>query len=158
MQSQNAVQNQVVLQNEPVVQSQPEAEGQPATRPADDYPLDTCPVGGKLGSMGDAVVETIDGRTVKFCCKGCVGTFKNDAEKYHAKMDQMIIEAKADDYPMDECLVSAEPLDIMGDPLVGVHRESNRVVKFCCGSCELSFLKNPDRFLKRLDAAQAKTE
>ena len=45
----------------------------------------------KLGSMGK--VETIehDGKTVSFCCAGCVPGFKKDPEKYL----KLIAEAKS---------------------------------------------------------------
>jgi hypothetical protein len=44
---------------------------------SESYPLDTCAVAGKkLGSMGDPIVYVHEGRQVKFCCKGCVPSFK----------------------------------------------------------------------------------
>ena len=129
-------------------------EPAPTTRPKDDYPLDTCPVGGKLGSMGEPVVEEIDGRTVKFCCAACVDAFKKDAEKYHAKMDDMIIDAGREEYPTDVCLVSGEELDVMGGPMDYVHRETNTLVRFCCGTCEVAFKKSPEQYLKKLAAAK----
>ena len=136
----------------------------PATRPAaaqaaqaegDGYPLDACPVGGKLGSMGEPVVRTIDGRTVKFCCAGCVGTFEKDPQRYHAKMDRMILDAVGDDYPLETCLVSGEDLDAMGGAHAVVHRPTNEVVKFCCGTCEVAFDEDPDAHLDRLRHARA---
>ena len=55
---------------------------------ADAYPLDVCVVSGqKLGSMGEPVVITHEGHTVKLCCQGCVATFKKDPAKYLAKLD-----------------------------------------------------------------------
>ena len=65
-----------------------EAATQPATQPA-PYPLTTCIVsGGKLGSMGDAVVTEHNGREIKFCCKSCVKTFKKNPDKYMKKLDE----------------------------------------------------------------------
>lgn len=56
---------------------------------ADNYPLDTCVVSDeKLGSMGDAVTYEHEGRTVKFCCSHCIGTFKEDPAKYLKKLDE----------------------------------------------------------------------
>ena len=130
----------------------------PTTRPTDDYPLDTCPVGGKLGSMGEPVVETIDGRTVKFCCVSCVAAFKKDSEKYNAKMDDMILEAQREDYPTDVCLVSGEELDVMGGPMDYVHRETNTLVRFCCGTCEVAFKKDPEKYLEKLAALKSDEE
>ena len=55
----------------------------------DNYPLETCVVSGeKLGSMGEAVAYKHEGRTVKFCCSHCVGTFKEDPAKYLKKLDE----------------------------------------------------------------------
>ncbi len=131
----------------------------PATRPTDSYPLDVCVVsGGKLGSMGEPPIKQIDGRTVKVCCAACFPAFEKDKEKYHAKMDQLIIEAQSESYPLQECLVSGEDLDAMGEPLLVVHRATNQLVKFCCGSCEAAFKKSPEKFLAKLNAAREKTE
>lgn len=55
----------------------------------DTYPMDTCVVsGGKLGSMGDAVVYDYEGREVRFCCAGCVKKFEGDPEKYIQKLGE----------------------------------------------------------------------
>ena len=128
----------------------------PATRPAavDDYPLDRCPVGGELGSMGEPVVKTIDGRRVKFCCGGCVGKFEADREAYDAKVDAMLVEAAEDDYPLAECVVSGEDLDAMGGPVAVVHRPTNGVVKLCCGTCEVAFNADPQPYLAKLREAR----
>jgi YHS domain-containing protein len=56
---------------------------------AKPYPLDTCVVTGeKLGGMGDPVVYVYQGQEVKFCCKGCVTTFKKDPAKYIKKIEE----------------------------------------------------------------------
>jgi hypothetical protein len=60
-----------------------------------EYPLDYCIVTGeKLGSMGEPVVYVHEGRTIKFCCNGCVATFKQDPAKWLAKIDEAV-KAKA---------------------------------------------------------------
>jgi YHS domain-containing protein len=42
-----------------------------------------CPVSGEeLGSMGDPVVVTHEGTTVKLCCEKCVPKFEKDPAKY----------------------------------------------------------------------------
>ncbi|MDA7880869.1 hypothetical protein N9A94_01015 [Akkermansiaceae bacterium] len=52
-----------------------------------EYPLDTCVVSGKkLGSMGDPFVITHEGIEVRFCCDGCLPTFKKEPAKYLAKL------------------------------------------------------------------------
>jgi YHS domain-containing protein len=61
------------------------------TTKATEYPLDYCVVTGeKLGSMGEPVVYQHEGRTIKFCCTGCVETFKKDPAKWLAKIDEAV--------------------------------------------------------------------
>lgn len=51
------------------------------------YPLETCVVSGKkLGSMGDPYVIVHEQQEIKFCCDSCEPTFKEDPEKYLAKL------------------------------------------------------------------------
>ncbi|MCW5547961.1 MAG: hypothetical protein KIT44_03275 [Opitutaceae bacterium] len=67
----------------------------PADVPQDvaAYPLDTCVVSGKkLGSMGKPYdyVHRQEGqpdRLVRFCCRGCVGAFKKDPDRYLQLLD-----------------------------------------------------------------------
>ncbi len=61
---------------------------QQQTAQGEEYPLDVCIVSGqKLGSMGDPIVITQEGREVRFCCAGCVPKFKAEPAKYLAKLD-----------------------------------------------------------------------
>ncbi|MFM2091565.1 MAG: hypothetical protein RLZZ127_2054 [Planctomycetota bacterium] len=54
---------------------------------AKPYPLTTCIVSGEpLGSMGGAATEIHEGQEVKFCCRGCVRSFKKDPARYLAKL------------------------------------------------------------------------
>ncbi|MFH1743012.1 MAG: hypothetical protein ABIH23_28740 [bacterium] len=56
-----------------------------------DYPLDTCVVTGqKLGTMGDAIDYVHANRLVRFCCKGCIDTFRKDPTKYMAVIDEAL--------------------------------------------------------------------
>lgn len=44
-----------------------------------------CPVSGEeLGSMGDPVVVSHEGKEVKLCCDSCVAEFKADPAKFAA--------------------------------------------------------------------------
>lgn len=64
--------------------------------PADPYPLDTCVVtGAKLGEMGEVVKYTYNGREIRFCCPGCVETFKKDPAKYLKILDNAAAKKKA---------------------------------------------------------------
>lgn len=62
---------------------------------ADAYPLKTCIVSGEaLGEMGEPVTITHEGRTIKFCCKGCIKKFKADPAQYLKVMDEAEKKAK----------------------------------------------------------------
>ena len=56
-----------------------------------------------------------------------------------------------DDYPIDFCLVSGEPLGSMGAPVT--LKYEGRTLKFCCESCISAFQERPDEYLKKLDEA-----
>jgi hypothetical protein len=60
------------------------------------YPLQTCVVSGeKLGGMGNPVNYVHEGRLVRFCCSGCIDTFKKDPGKYLKLIDDAAAKAKA---------------------------------------------------------------
>lgn len=63
-------------------------------------------------------------------------------------------------YPLEVCVTSDEKLDSMGDASEFVYRaksQPDRLVKFCCDGCEEDFMKEPAKYLSRLDeAAKAK--
>ena len=127
-----------------------------ASAKAGAYPLDYCVVSmEKLGGMGDPVVKTYDGREVQFCCGGCVKKFEKDQASYMKKLDDAIIADQKPTYPVETCVVSGEPLghSDMGDPVDFVYQ--NRLVRFCCNNCVKAFKKDPDKFLAKLDAAEA---
>ena len=55
---------------------------------AKTYPLTTCPVSGdKLGGMGETIDTLVDGKLVRFCCKGCVKSFNKNPDKYLKEID-----------------------------------------------------------------------
>ncbi len=62
-------------------------------------------------------------------------------------------EAKAKPYPLKKCLVSDEALGEMGKPYTFVHE--GQEIKLCCKSCLKDFNKNPKKYLKKLEDAQA---
>lgn len=118
------------------------------------YPIDTCIVaGGKLGSMGEPINHMHEGRLVRFCCAMCTPTFEANPQKYLDELDEKIIEDQRDDYPLDTCAVSGQPLGSMGDPIEYVH--NNRLVRLCCAMCEPAIEENPSEHMKKLDKAYA---
>ena len=53
------------------------------------YPLSVCLVSDeKLGEMGDPHVIKYKGREIKFCCESCEKEFRDDPQKYLAKLDK----------------------------------------------------------------------
>jgi YHS domain-containing protein len=118
------------------------------------YPLSTCPISGKaLGSMGDPVIKTYEGRQVRFCCAGCVPTFEADTAKHLKKVDEQIIASQLPYYPLTTCPISGGKLGSMGEPDNFVYQ--NRLVRFCCDSCRGSFLKDPATHMAAIDKAAA---
>jgi YHS domain-containing protein len=120
----------------------------------DPYTLDTCVVmGKKLGSMGDPVVKTYDGREVRFCCESCVPKFEAEPAKYLKRLDEELISQQTPHYPLKNCVVMED------DPLEGGHEESaqlvyrNRLVKFCCEGCVEEFNADPAKYIAKLDKA-----
>jgi YHS domain-containing protein len=60
---------------------------------------------------------------------------------------------KAKAYPLDTCLVSGEKLGEMGKPFVFVHE--GQEIKLCCKSCKKDFDKDPAKYLKKIQDAEA---
>jgi YHS domain-containing protein len=65
--------------------------------------------------------------------------------------------ATADDtkpkpYPFDICLVDGMKLGSMGDPYVFVYQ--GQEIKFCCAGCKPDFLKDPDKYMKKMQDAE----
>ena len=64
-------------------------------------------------------------------------------------------------YPLDTCVVSGEKLGgDMGPPIVFIYQDKakgiNQEIKFCCPMCKPQFLKDPDKYMKIIRAAEAK--
>jgi YHS domain-containing protein len=65
-------------------------------------------------------------------------------------------DAKTKAYPLKTCVVSGEKLGEMGKPVVYVHE--GREIKFCCKDCIKDFKKDPAKYVKKLDEAEAKAK
>lgn len=61
--------------------------------------------------------------------------------------------AAAKPYPLTTCLVDDMKLGSMGDPYLFVYQ--GQEIKFCCADCKPEFLKNPDKYLKKIADASA---
>ena len=53
-------------------------------------------------------------------------------------------------YPFDTCLVDGMKLGSMGDPYVFVYQ--GQEIKLCCPDCKSVFLKDPKKYLKKIQA------
>jgi hypothetical protein len=66
-----------------------------------EYPLDTCAVsgdkfGGKMGEPIEYLYEESGkpSRLVRFCCKGCIKSFKKEPAKYLKMIDDAVVKKK----------------------------------------------------------------
>ncbi len=73
--------------------------------------------------------------------------------------------AKPKPYTLTTCIVSGDKLDgDMGKPFVYLYKnkklkdDPGREIKFCCKSCLKDFNKDPEAFIKKIDAAEAKSK
>jgi YHS domain-containing protein len=114
------------------------------------YPIDVCIVSGKPLDE-NAVVKTIDGRELRFCCGACPGEFEANKDAFTKKLDAAIVKAQKDTYPLDVCVVSGEELGEMGEAVDYVY--NNRLVRFCCNGCVSDFKKDPDKYVAKLNKA-----
>ncbi len=59
-------------------------------------------------------------------------------------------------YPLKTCVVSDEKLGDMGEAYVFV--QDGREIKLCCKSCLKDFKKDPAKYIKKIEAAEAKAK
>ena len=62
--------------------------------------------------------------------------------------------AKLKPYPLETCVVSNEKLGEMGKPYAYEYKD--REIKFCCKNCVKDFKKDPAKYVKKLEEAEAK--
>lgn len=113
-----------------------------------DYPMDHCPVGGPLGSMGEPVNFIYMNRLVRLCCGGCEKSLVNNPAKYMTKLDKAYADAQRGAYPLDTCVVAGGKLGSMGEPVEVV--AGTQLVRFCCKGCLPKFEADPQKFLSKL--------
>src|SRR6266850_5455656 len=63
-------------------------------------------------------------------------------------------DAKAKAYPLTTCVVSGEKLGEMGKPYTFKHE--GREIQLCCKSCLKDFKKDPAKYVKKVEEAEAK--
>lgn len=121
----------------------------------DRYPLATCVVSGdSLSAMGKPYDYVYGNRLIRFCCEGCVDTFKKDPAKYIAKLDTAVTEKQKPAYPSTTCPVSGRALgEHPVDLVIG-----NRLIELCGKGCVAEVKKNPAKYLSMLDNAAPKAK
>jgi hypothetical protein len=72
------------------------------------------------------------------------------ADKKDAKAD------KPKPYPLKTCVVSDEKLGEMGDAYVFTYE--GREIKLCCKNCLKDFKKDPAKYIKKIEDAEAKAK
>ena len=101
-----------------------------------------CPVSGHPVDK-KVFIDTDTGR-VHFCCKGCIGKYKADPDKYAAQVfeQQGIIGPPR---VQVACPVDGKPVDRKISVEHGDH-----AVHFCSQKCQELFTKAPDQYMKNL--------
>ncbi|MHC4503571.1 MAG: YHS domain-containing protein [Planctomycetota bacterium] len=138
--------------------SAPDVESGAPTRPAQT----TCPVmaGRKINK---SLHVDHNGKRVYFCCPGCPRAFKKDPGKYLKKLaaegvaleDAPVADEPASP-PEPEITQTTCPVTGGGiDTGIYVDYKGTRVY-FCCPRCPSAFKKDPEKYMKVLDARDAK--
>jgi YHS domain-containing protein len=69
--------------------------------------------------------------------------------------------AKPVPYPLKTCVVSGDKLGgDMGVPIEFIYQTNgiNQEIKFCCPMCKPTFMSDPDKYLKIIQAAEAEAK
>jgi YHS domain-containing protein len=59
-------------------------------------------------------------------------------------------------YTLKTCIISGDKLGEMGDPFVYTYKD--REIKFCCKGCLKDFNKDPKKYIKMIEEAEAKAK
>ena len=68
--------------------------------------------------------------------------------------DQADSKTKVKPYTLKTCVVSGDKLGEMGEPYV--YKYEGREIKFCCKDCVKNFKKDPAKYVKKIEEAEAK--
>ncbi len=96
-----------------------------------------CPVTGK--PVDQEVFVEHNGGKVHFCCKGCIGKFKLDPDKYKAEL------ANSFTY-QTKCPVMGEEID----PKSFTTTAGGMKIYYCCKGCDKKFVANPTKYASKL--------
>jgi len=65
-------------------------------------------------------------------------------------------EQKLKPYTLKTCIISGDKLGEMGEPYTMAYE--GREIKFCCKGCVKDFKKDPTKFVKKIEEAEAKAK
>src|SRR5258707_15899345 len=65
-------------------------------------------------------------------------------------------DAKPKPYTLKTCPVSDEKLGEMGKPFIFTYED--REIKLCCKDCQKDFKKDPAKYIKKIEEAEAKAK
>ena len=112
----------------------------------------TCPVTGD--PVDKKVFVDYQGKRIYFCCASCKTSFAKDPEKYLKKIPDN------GEKPALLALVPQKTCPVMGNPIdksIYVDYKGERVY-FCRNGCPAQFEKDPEKYLKKLEAMGEKPE
>jgi len=122
------------------------------------YPLDHCIVD-RSAKLSDDPEENshhvIGNRLFILCCAGCEKAIVADPEKYFHALDQAVIAKQRDDYPLDTCPVSGQPVDSAEAIDIVI---ANQMVRLCCKGCVPKVYERPLIVLDKLAQARGANE
>ncbi len=78
------------------------------------------------------------------------------AGPFVALADDQKADPKLKPYTLKTCIVSGDKLGEMGEPFV--YKYKDREIKFCCKGCLKDFNKEPAKYVKKIEEAEAKAK
>ncbi|PCJ59983.1 MAG: hypothetical protein COA79_09255 [Planctomycetota bacterium] len=107
----------------------------------------TCPISSK--KVDDKFFIVLQGQKVKFCSKNCGQMMIKDPKTGFEKLGKL---KETTDNVQIKCPVSGEELEDH-DTKVAL---KGRNIYFCCNGCTKDFKKEPEKYLKAMDAKKKK--
>ncbi len=105
--------------------------------------------------MGAITQNRINMKRIKFLTAAVLaGTFL--VGPFAALAGDQPADAKLKPYTLKNCIVSGDKLGEMGEPFV--YKYKGREIKLCCKSCLKDFNKEPAKYVKKIEEAEAKAK
>src|SRR5688500_169749 len=101
-----------------------------------------CPV--ENGEVDKAVKTEHKGKTIGFCCEGCIDSFNKDPAKHMAIVDKELEKSKKEPDLNVKCPVSDDDAD---ETITKEYK--GRKIAFCCDGCVEDFDKDPKTYVAK---------